>query len=72
MLVNFLVVEKLQRTKIDFCVETKTQKTMQHIIGKDRHQISFGSLDEQIAKDNPVRVIDAFVEKLDLSVLGFV
>jgi hypothetical protein len=45
---------------------------MQHITGTDRHQITFSSLDEQIWKDNPVRIIDAFVEKLDLKLLGFV
>ena len=30
-----------------------------------RSQIQFSSLDDQIASDNPVRIIDAFVEKLD-------
>ena len=45
---------------------------MQHITGTDRRQITFSSLDEQIRKDNPVRIIDAFVEKLDLKLLGFV
>ena len=45
---------------------------MQHITGTDRRQITFSSLDEQICKDNPVRIIDAFVDKLDLKLLGFV
>ena len=45
---------------------------MQHITGTDRRQITFSSLDEQICKDNPVRIIDAFIEKLDLKLLGFV
>ena len=45
---------------------------MNHIQGTDRHQITFSSLDEQICKENPVRIIDAFVEKLDLGLLGFV
>lgn len=45
---------------------------MQHISGIDRHQITFSSLDEQICEGNPVRVIDAFIEKLDLELLGFV
>ena len=45
---------------------------MNHIQGTDRFQITFSSLDEQICKDNPVRIIDAFIEKLDLKLLGFV
>jgi transposase len=31
----------------------------------------FRSVEDWIDGDNPVRVIDAFVDKLDLSVLGF-
>ena len=46
--------------------------SMNHIQGTDRFQITFSSLDEQICKDNPVRIIDAFIEKLDLKLLGFV
>ncbi len=45
---------------------------MYHIQGIDRFQITFSSLDEQIDKQNPVRIIDAFIEKLDLDLLGFV
>jgi hypothetical protein len=45
---------------------------MNHIQGIDRFQITFSSLDEQIHKENPVRIIDAFIEKLDLDLLGFV
>ena len=39
----------------------------------DRGQLSLlpGSLDDWVGKDNPVRVIDAFVEGLDLKQLGF-
>ncbi len=39
---------------------------MQHITGTDRQQLSFQSLEQQISHDNSARVIDAFVEKLDL------
>lgn len=45
---------------------------MQHITGTDRQQLSFQSLEQQISHENPVRVMDAFVEKLDLKKLGFV
>jgi transposase len=43
---------------------------MKIITGTSRQQIQFSSLDDQIATDNPVRILDAFVEKLDLQQLG--
>lgn len=44
---------------------------MNHIQGIDRFQITFSFLDEQIEKENPVRIIDAFIDKLGLDLLGF-
>ena len=46
---------------------------MTHITGSSRHQTTLfpESLDELIAQDHPVRVIDAFVNSLDLGHLGF-
>ncbi len=44
---------------------------MNYIQPRDRHQISFGSLDEQIEADNPVRFIEAIVEQLDLIQLSY-
>ena len=43
------------------------------IEGADRSQLSLlpGSLDDWICSDNPIRVIDAFVDTLDLNKLGF-
>ena len=43
------------------------------IEGEDRSQVTLlpECLDDYIAEDNPVRVVDAFVEELDLYVLGF-
>ena len=43
------------------------------IEGADRGQLSLlpGSLDDWVGNDDPVRVIDAFVDKLDLNKLGF-
>jgi transposase len=40
---------------------------------EDRSQVTLlpGCLDDSIAEDNPVRVVDAFVEELDLQGLGF-
>ena len=46
---------------------------MSYIKGLDRIQINIvtTSLDELIDPENPVRVIDAFVDSLDLATLGF-
>lgn len=43
------------------------------IEGEDRHQVTLfpESIDDYIAEDNPVRVIEAFIDELDLSGLGF-
>lgn len=43
---------------------------MKIIKGKNRQQIQFNSLDDQVAVDNPVRIIDAFVDRLDMGSLG--
>jgi transposase len=43
---------------------------MKTIQGTSRHQMQFTSLDDLIAADNPVRILDAFVERLDLRKLG--
>ena len=39
--------------------------------GKDREQVQIVSLEEMIEQDNPVRVIDAFIDSLDMKKLGF-
>lgn len=44
---------------------------MDYIQASNRHQISFGCLDEQIDADHPVRFIEAFVEQLDLDQLQY-
>jgi transposase len=46
---------------------------MDYIEGTDRDQTVLfpDSLDEYVARENPVRVIEAFVESLDLEALGF-
>lgn len=43
------------------------------IEGEDRKQVTLlpECLDDFVAEDNPVRVIEAFVEELDLASLGF-
>jgi hypothetical protein len=42
------------------------------IQGEDRSQVTlFPKCLDDIAEDNPVRVVDAFVEQLDLHGLGF-
>jgi hypothetical protein len=44
-----------------------------HVVvgGNNRHQTYFSSLEEQVTADNPVRLMDAFVEKLELEKLVF-
>jgi transposase len=44
---------------------------MQHQTGTSRNQMQFISLEDRVAPDNPVRVIDAFVESLPLKEMGF-
>ena len=46
---------------------------MKYVQGNDRYQskISTGCLDETVDADNPVRVIDAFVDSLPLETFGF-
>ena len=47
---------------------------MRHVRGQNRHQLALlpESLDELIAEDHPVRVIDLLVDNLDLDALGFI
>jgi len=46
---------------------------MAYLEGEDRYQSTFilSSLDEQIDDDSPVRVIDAYVDSVDLIETGF-
>ena len=44
---------------------------MNYITGTHRHQTYFATLDDQVSADNGVRLMDAFVDKLDLAKLGF-
>ncbi len=44
-----------------------------YVEGQDRQQVTLlpECLDDFIAEDNPIRVVDAFVGELNLSALGF-
>ena len=44
---------------------------MQFIQGNNRHQTYFTTPDDQVSADNAVRLMDAFIDKLDLQQLGF-
>ena len=44
---------------------------MNFIESMNRSQLAFGSLDDLVSVDNPVRLIDAFADNLDLKRLGF-
>ena len=43
------------------------------IEGEERGQLSLlpASLDDYVEEDNPVRVVDAFIDELDLGAIGF-
>ena len=43
------------------------------VSGADRHQVTLlpNRLDDYVSEDNPVRVVDLFVDELDLTALGF-
>ncbi len=45
----------------------------EHIKGQDRYQVTLlpEALDDFVSEDNPVRVIDVFVNSLQLKTLGF-
>jgi transposase len=45
---------------------------MDFIQPQHRLQVTFGSLEDAVEADNPVRLVDAFTEQLDLTRLGFV
>ena len=45
---------------------------MEHVQSANRSQIELSSLEEQIEKDNAVRFVEAFVEHISLTELGFV
>ncbi len=44
---------------------------MEFIQGSNRTQSYFSTLEDQVAPANPVRLMDAFIDKLDLAKLGF-
>jgi transposase len=44
---------------------------MQFIQGNNRYQSFFCTLEDQVSIDNPVRLMDAFIDKLDLQKIGF-
>ena len=44
---------------------------MQFIQGNNRHQSYFSTLEDQVGADNAVRLIDAFIDKLELQQVGF-
>jgi transposase len=46
---------------------------MKYITGESRYQKTFlpDCIEDYVGEDNPVRVIDAFVDQLDMEELGF-
>ena len=43
------------------------------VVGQDRSQLILlpECLDDYVGEENPVRIVDAFIDELDLAVLGF-
>lgn len=52
-------------------VKNEVLKLQRYAEGKSRDQIQILSYEEMINEDNPVRVIDAFIDSLDMIKLGF-
>jgi hypothetical protein len=48
-----------------------SKKREEFIPGVDRQQMQLSSMNDAFSHDNIVRLVDAFVEKLDLEKLGF-
>ena len=46
------------------------QSPPRYIGGANRQQSYFSTLEDQVAADNSVRLIDGFVDKLDIAKLG--
>lgn len=44
---------------------------MEHIQGQNRNQLRVFSLEQMLDKEGMVRIIDAFVDMLDLETFGF-
>src|SRR6516162_1340524 len=51
----------------------RVTRVKRFVEGQDRAQLMLlpECLDDFVGEDNPVRVVDAFIEELDLAVLGF-
>jgi len=58
----------MRAKEYDICIKRGMQN---YITGTNRSQSYFSTLEEQVSADNAVRLIDAFVEKLDAEKLGF-
>ena len=64
----FITLETFVHSSVD-----QIRSPIHHIQGCDRNQTLLlpNSVDDYIGPDNPVRVVDAFVEQLDLQEAGF-
>jgi transposase len=58
----------MRAKEYDICIKRGMQN---YITGTNRSQSYFSTLEEQVSADNAVRLINAFVEKLDAEKLGF-
>jgi hypothetical protein len=59
------------KTLVDLFTSYAEHCCMEYIQAHNRSQIRMNCLEAQIASDNQVRVLDAFVEQLELVQLGY-
>ena len=59
---------------VEYILARQGDDSMAFIEGEDRFQITLlpNTLDEFVSEDNPVRVIDAYVDSLNLEEMGFI
>ncbi len=64
-------IPKKIEEKVQFILSLFVIEGMEYIQAQSRLQMQFGCLEEEIGESNAVRVIEAFVNKLDLEQLLF-
>lgn len=68
----FILLNKYKKNYLVYAFSLHKNKHMDYIKSANRSQIEIYNLDDQIEKDNTVRFVDVFVEKLELAQLGFI
>ena len=61
-----ILIMRIAQTVYDFCFKKKMQ-----FIQVNNHRTYFSTLEDQVNADNPVRLMNALINELDLQNLGF-